>query len=166
VLTDQAGFAAATFLGTLHRNPLFAAFADRSARRAIRSAHWSVTSAATTRMAALTRPSACLWRFIAGAVLRAAGHDRQLHLRVGFPKDGAVKPSQSLARYMAFRSRPAVVLLFCQEFHSDIRVGPLAACPLRATAVVWFVRPILPESPRWLLQHVQLAAAEPWCRRI
>jgi putative MFS transporter len=66
-LTDQASFAAATFLGLFIGTSLFAAVADRLGRRAILigSLVWYI--AATTLMAAQnTAISVDLWRFIAG----------------------------------------------------------------------------------------------------
>jgi len=57
-------------------------------------------------------------------------------------------------------SRSAVVAAVATSSIGDIRVALRCGVSAIGNAVVWWVYRVLPESPRWLLQHGQLGAAE------
>ena len=163
-LTDQASFAAATFLGLFIGTSLFAAVADRLGRRAILIGSLAWYIAATTLMAAQnTAISVDLWRFVAGAGVGVQLITIDSYIAEWVPKDrrGKAFAINYALMYMAVPVAALLSWLLLPGAPLGISGWRYAAAfPLLATAVVWWVYRVLPESPRWLLQHGQLAAAE------
>jgi putative MFS transporter len=163
-LTDQASFAAATFLGLFIGTSLFAAVADRLGRRAILLGSLAWYIAATTLMAAQsTAISVDLWRFVAGAGVGVQLVTIDSYIAEWVPKDrrGKAFAINYALMYMAVPVAALLSWLLLPATPFGISGWRYAAAfPLLATAVVWWVYRVLPESPRWLLQHGQLAAAE------
>jgi putative MFS transporter len=163
-LTDQASFAAATFLGLFIGTSLFAAVADRLGRRAILigSLVWYV--AATLVMAAQnTALSVDLWRFIAGVGVGVQLVTIDSYIAEWVPKDRRGKAFAINYGLMYLAVPVAALLSWLLLPQAPLGISGwryAAAFPLVATAVAWWVYRVLPESPRWLLQHGQLAAAE------
>jgi putative MFS transporter len=163
-LTDQASFAAATFLGLFVGTSSFAAVADRLGRRAILigSLVWYV--AATAVMAAQnTAVGVDSWRFIAGVGVGVQLITIDSYIAEWVPKDrrGKAFAINYGLMYLAVPVAAALSWLLLPRAPFGISGWRYAAAfPLLATAVVWWVYRVLPESPRWLLQHGRVGAAE------
>jgi putative MFS transporter len=163
-LTDQASFAAATFLGLFVGTSAFAAVADRLGRRPILIGSLAWYIAATAVMAAQnTAVSVDLWRLIAGVGVGVQLITIDSYIAEWVPKDRRGKAFAINYGLMYLAVPVAALLSWLLLPRAPFGVSGwryAAAFPLLATAVVWWVYRVLPESPRWLLQHGQLAAAE------
>jgi putative MFS transporter len=163
-LTDQASFAAATFLGLFVGTSSFAAVADRLGRRAILIGSLSWYIAATAVMAMQnTAVSVDLWRFIAEVGVGVQLITIDSYIAEWVPKDRRGKAFAINYGLMYLAVPIAALLSWLLLPRAPFGISGwryAAAFPLLATAVVWWVYRVLPESPRWLLQHGQLAAAE------
>jgi putative MFS transporter len=163
-LTDQASFAAVTFLGLFIGTSLFAAVADRLGRRAIllNSVAWYI--AATTIMAAQnTAIGVDWWRLIAGVGVGVQLVTIDSYIAEWVPKDRRGKAFAINYGLMYLAVPVAALLSWLLLPGAPLGISGwryAAAFPLLATAVAWWVYRVLPESPRWLLAHGQLAAAE------
>jgi putative MFS transporter len=163
-LTDQASFAAATFLGLFIGTSSFAAVADRFGRRSILIGSLAWYIAATAVMAAQnTAVGVDLWRLIAGVGVGVQLVTIDSYIAEWVPKDRRGK-AFAINYGLMYLSVPVAALLSWQLLPQ----APLgisgwryaAAFPLLATAVIWCVYRYLPESPRWLLQHGHVGDAE------
>ena len=163
-LTDQASFAAATFLGLFVGTSLFASVADRLGRRAILLGSLAWYIAATAVMAAQnTAISVDLWRLIAGIGVGVQLITIDSYIAEWVPKDrrGRAFAINYGLMYLAVPVGALLSWLLLPRAPLGISGWRYAAAfPLLATVVVWWVYRVLPESPRWLLQHGQLGAAE------
>jgi putative MFS transporter len=163
-LTDQASFAAATFLGLFIGTSSFAAIADRFGRRAILIGSLAWYIAATAVMAAQnTAVSVDLWRFIAGIGVGVQLITIDSYIAEWVPKDRRGKAFAINYGLMYLAVPVAALLSWLLLPQTPLGISGwryVAAFPLFATAVVWWVHRILPESPRWLLQQGQVEAAE------
>jgi len=163
-LTDQASFAAATFLGLFIGTSSFAAVADHFGRRAVLLGSLAWYVAATAVMAAQnTALSVDLWRFIAGTGVGVQLVTIDSYVAEWVPKDrrGRAFALNYGLMYVAVPVAALLAWLLLPRAPLGIPGWRYAAAfPLLATAVVWWLRRILPESPRWLLQHGQVEAAE------
>jgi putative MFS transporter len=163
-LTDQATFAAATFLGLFIGTLVFAEVADRFGRRAIFTGSLIWYTAATVIMA--TQSSALsldLWRLVAGIgigveLVTIDAYVAELtppHLR------GRAFAVNQCVQFLAV----PIVALACWLLipHAPFGVSGWRWVMLGGAAAavgVWFIRARLPESPRWLAQHGRAAEAE------
>jgi putative MFS transporter len=163
-LTDQASFAAATFLGLFIGTSLFAAVADRLGRRAILIGSLAWYIAATAVMAAQnTAISVDLWRLIAGAGVGVQLVTIDSYIAEWVPSERRGKAFAINYGLMYMAVPVAALLSWLLLPRAPLGISGwryAAAFPLLATAVAWWVYRVLPESPRWLLQHGQLATAE------
>jgi putative MFS transporter len=163
-LTDQASFAAATFLGLFIGTSSFAAVADRFGRRSILIGSLAWYIAATAVMAAQnTAVSVDLWRFIAGVGVGVQLVTIDSYIAEWVPKDRRGKAFAINYGLMYLAVPVAALLSWLLLPRAPLGISGwryAAAFPLFATAVVWWVYRFLPESPRWLLQRGHVAAAE------
>jgi putative MFS transporter len=163
-LTDQASFAAATFLGLFIGTSLFAAVADRLGRRVILLGSLAWYIVATAVMAAQnTAISVDLWRLIAGAGVGVQLVTIDSYIAEWVPNERRGKAFAINYGLMYMAVPVAALLSWLLLPRAPLGISGwryAAAFPLLATAVVWWVYRVLPESPRWLLQHGQLATAE------
>jgi MFS transporter, putative metabolite:H+ symporter len=162
-LTDQASFAAATFLGLFIGTSAFAAVADRFGRRAILLGSLAWYIGATAVMAAQnTAVSVDLWRFIAGAGVGVQLVTIDSYIAEWVPKDRRGKAFAINYGLMYLAVPVAAALSWVLLPRAPLGIPGwryAAAFPLVAIAVLWWVYRVLPESPRWLLQRGQLEAA-------
>jgi putative MFS transporter len=169
-LTDQASFAAATFLGLFIGTSSFAVVADRFGRRAIvlGSLAWYV--AATAAMALQnTAVSVDSWRLIAGIGVGVQLVTIDSYVAEWVPKDlrGRAFAVNYGLMYLAVPVAAALSWLLLPRTPWGISGWRYVALfPLAATAVAWRVYRVLPESPRWLLQQGHVGAAERLVSRI
>jgi putative MFS transporter len=163
-LTDQASFAAATFLGLFIGTSSFAAVADRFGRRVILTGSLVWYIAATAVMAAQnTAVSVDLWRFIAGVGIGVQLVTIDSYIAEWVPKDRRGKAFAINYGLMYLAVPVAALLSWLLLPRTPLGVSGwryAAAFPLFATVAVWWVYRVLPESPRWLLQQGQVGAAE------
>src|SRR5882757_9918965 len=163
-LTDQASFAAATFLGLFIGTSSFAAVADRFGRRVILTGSLVWYIAETAVMAAQnTAVSVDLWRFIAGVGIGVQLVTIDSYIAEWVPKDRRGKAFAINYGLMYLAVPVAALLSWLLLPRAPLGITGwryAAAFPLLATAVAWWVYRVLPESPRWLLQQGQLGAAE------
>ena len=163
-LTDQASFAAATFLGLFIGTSSFAAVADHFGRRVILLGSLAWYVAATAVMAAQnTALSVDLWRFIAGTGVGVQLVTIDSYVAEWVPKDrrGRAFALNYGLMYLAVPLAALLSWLLLPQAPLGISGWRYAAAfPLLAIAVIWWLHRILPESPRWLLQHGQVQAAE------
>ena len=163
-LTDQAGFAAATFLGLFVGTSTFAAVADRFGRRTILmvSLLWYIT--ATVVMAAQgTAVGVDLWRIIAGVGVGVQLITIDTYIAELVPKNmrGKAFAINYGLMYLAVPVAALLSWLLLEKTPYGISGWRyLASCPVLAIAVLGWVQRSLPESPRWLLQHGKVEAAE------
>jgi len=163
-LTDQASFAAATFLGLFIGTSSFAAVADRFGRRAILIGSLAWYIAATAVMAAQnTALGVDWWRFIAGAGVGVQLVTIDSYIAEWVPKDRRGKAFAINYGLMYLAVPVAALLSWLLLPRAPLGISGwryVAAFPLLASAVVWWLHRVLPESPRWLLQQGQVQAAE------
>jgi len=163
-LTDQASFAAATFLGLFIGTSSFAVVADRFGRRAIVIGSLAWYIAATAVMALQnTAVGVDSWRLIAGIGVGVQLVTIDSYIAEWVPKDlrgRAFAVSYGLM-YLAVPVAASLSWLLLPRAPVGIAGWRwVALFPLSASVVAWWVHRVLPESPRWLLQHGHLQAAE------
>ena len=163
-LSDQASFAAATFLGLFIGTILFARVADRFGRRAVFTASLLWYTAATLAMAfANTAISLDIWRLISGVGIGVELVTIDAYIAEMTPpalRGRAFAISQSVQ----FLAVP-IVAFACWRL---IPLAPLGLAGWRwmmllgalGAVAVWFIRARLPESPRWLVGVGRHAEAE------
>ena len=168
--SDQATFAAATFLGLFIGTAALARVADRFGRRAIFTASLVWYAIATLIMAAShTALQLVLWRLIAGI-----GIGVELVTIDAYVSE--IAPARIRGRAFAinqavqFAAVPAVAFA-CWRL---LPLAPLGIAGWRwvmiigatGAAAVWVIRARLPESPRWLERQGRLAEADAIVRRL
>ncbi len=163
-LTDQASFAAATFAGLFIGTALFSSVADKFGRRSVLT--WSLLwyVACTAMMATQSSAAAVdLWRFIAGIGVGVQLVTIDSYIAELVPP--AIRGRAFAVNYGLMYFAVPVAALMCWQL-LPIDPAPIAGWrwvalfPLLALLAVWWVRLALPESPRWLLQHGRIEAAE------
>jgi putative MFS transporter len=162
--SDQATFAAATFLGLFVGTAAFARVADRYGRRTIFTASLVWYAAATLGMATShTALQLVLWRLVAGV-----GIGVELVTIDAYVSE--IAPARLRGRAFAvnqaiqFMAVPAVAFA-CWRL---LPVTPLGIAGWRwvmiigatGAVLVWLIRARLPESPRWLERRGRLAEAD------
>jgi putative MFS transporter len=163
-LTDQATFAAATFLGLFIGTIGLASVADRFGRRAIFTFSLLWYAAATIVMAMQSSAiSVDLWRFIAGIGLGVEMVTIDTYIAELVPKEIRGR-AFALNQCIQFTAVPLAALLSWRLLPLD----PLGISGWRWVALVaplgaifvWWIRLVVPESPRWLAQRGRLEEAE------
>jgi putative MFS transporter len=163
-LTDQAGFAAATFAGLFIGAAMFSSVADRYGRRSVLTYSLLWYAISTVAMAAQnTAVAVDLWRLIAGIGVGVQLVTIDSYLAELVPK--TVRGKAFAVSYgLMYLGVPTAALLcwWMLPNHPPLMAGWrwVALFAALAVAVVLWVRRVLPESPRWLLQRGQLEAAE------
>jgi putative MFS transporter len=169
-LTDQAGFAAATFLGLFVGTAVFSAVADRLGRRRvlIGSLLWYV--AATAAMAAQnTAVSVDSWRFVAGIGIGVQLVTIDSYIAELVPRKFRGRAFAVNYGLMYLAAPVAALLSWLLMPQTPLGISGwrcVSLFPLCATAVAWWVYRVLPESPRWLLQQGAVPEAERVVSRI
>lgn len=169
-LTDQASFAAATFMGLFIGVLLFAQVADRFGRRAIFTGSLIWYAAATAVMAMQSSAQGIdAWRLIAGV-----GIGVELVTIDAYVSELSPPPMRGRAfavnQSIQFLAVP-IVALACWLL---VPTSPLGIAGWRwvmgagaaGALVVWVLRAGIPESPRWLAAHGRLAEADEIVRRL
>ena len=163
-LTDQATFAAATFLGLFIGTLVFSQVADRFGRRAIFTASLLWYTAATLIMACQsTALGLDVWRLISGIGIGVElvtidayvteftpPHLRGRAFAINQSIQFAAVPLVALACWLLIPLTPFGVA----GWRWVMLLGALAAVG------VWLIRAGLPESARWLAQHGRGAQAD------
>jgi putative MFS transporter len=162
--SDQATFAAATFLGLFFGTVLFARVADRFGRRAIFTASLVWYAAATLAMAgAHTALGLDLWRLVAGI-----GIGVELVTIDAYVAE--VAPARLRGRAFAINQSVQFVAVPIVAFACWrlLPLSPLGIAGWRwvmilgasGAVLVWAIRAGLPESPRWLARRGRWAEAD------
>ena len=163
-VSDQAAFAAATFLGLFFGASLLSPIADRFGRRAIFTFALIWYTAATILMGLQsTAMGLILCRFLVGIGLGIELVTIDTYLSELVPKRMRTS-AFAFAFFVQFLSVPAVALMSWWL----VPQAPFGIAGWRwvvlASAVfalfIWWLRKRLPESPRWLAQHGRLDEAE------
>jgi len=163
-LSGLATFVAATFAGLFAGTLLFSVAADRFGRRAVFT--WSLLwyTAATCVMALQTSTSGVLlWRAITGLGIGVELVTIDTYIAELMPRRIRGR-AFAMNQVVQFSAVPLVALvawllvprspLGVDGWRWVVLVGSVSA------VLVWFIRRGVPESPRWLVAHGQLAAAE------
>jgi putative MFS transporter len=163
-LTDQASFAAATFLGLFIGTSSFAAVADRFGRRAILIGSLAWYIVATAVMATQnTAVSVDVWRLIAGVGVGVQLVTIDSYIAEWVPKDRRGKAFAVNYGLMYLAVPVAALLSWLLLPQTPLGIAGwryVAAFPLLGIAVLCWVYRLLPESPRWLLQHGDVDEAD------
>ena len=163
-LTDQATFAAATFLGLFIGTIGLASVADRYGRRAIFTFSLLWYAAATIAMAMQSSAvTVDLWRFIAGVGLGVENVTIDTYIAELVPKEVRGR-AFALNQCIQFTAVPFAALLSWRLLPLD----PLGISGWRWVALVaplgaifvWWIRLLVPESPRWLVGRGRFAEAD------
>ncbi len=163
-LTDQATFAAATFLGLFVGTIGLASVADRFGRRAIFTFSLLWYAGATVIMAMQnTAVSVDFWRFIAGIGLGVEIVTIDAYITELVPKEIRGR-AFAVNQFIQFTAVPFGAFLSWRLIGLD----PLGMSGWRWVALVapigaifvWWIRLAVPESPRWLVQRGRLEEAE------
>jgi putative MFS transporter len=169
-MTDQATFAAVTFLGLFIGTIGFASVADRYGRRAIFTFSLLWYAAATIVMAMMHSAIAVdLWRFFASVGIGVELVTIDTYIAEVVPKTirGRAFGIQQCTQFTAV---PAVALLSWLL----IPIRPfgvegwrwVAIFPALGAIFVWWIRRIVPESPRWLASRGRVREAAEVMARI
>ncbi len=168
--SDQATFAAATFLGLFIGTILFARVADRFGRRAIFTASLVWYAAATLAMAgAGTALQLDLWRLIAGIGIAVELVTIDAYV-------AEIAPARLRGRAFAVNQSVQFLAVPIVAF-ACWRLLPLTPFGIAGwrwvmilgasgAAAVWAIRSALPESPRWLARRGRWAEADAIVRRL
>lgn len=163
-LTDQATFAAATFLGLFIATIGLASVADHYGRRTIFTFSLLWYAAATIGMAMQSSAVGVdLWRFIAGIGLGVEMVTIDTYIAELVPKETRGR-AFAFNQFIQFTAVPVAALLSWRLLPLD----PLgisgwrwvALIPPLGAIFVWWIRLAVPESPRWLVQRGRLEEAE------
>ena len=163
-LTDQATFAAVTFLGLFVGTIAFASVADRYGRRAIFTISLLWYAAATIVMALQNNAVMIdLWRFIASIGVGVELVTIDSYLAELVPKQVRGR-AFAVNHSVQFAAVPVVALLSWQL----TPLKPLeidgwrwvALVPALGAILVWWIRRTVPESPRWLAAQGRISEAE------
>jgi putative MFS transporter len=163
-LTDQATFAAVTFLGLFVGTIAFASVADRYGRRVIFTISLLWYAAATIAMALQNNAVMIdLWRFIASIGVGVELVTIDSYLAELVPKQVRGR-AFAVNHSVQFAAVPVVALLSWQL----TPLKPLeidgwrwvALVPALGAILVWWIRRIVPESPRWLAAQGRISEAE------
>jgi len=163
-LSGLATFVAATFAGLFAGTLLFSVAADRFGRRAVFT--WSLLwyTAATCVMAVQTSTTGVLlWRAITGIGIGVELVTIDTYIAELMPRRIRGR-AFAMNQVVQFSAVPLVALvawllvprapLGVDGWRWVVLVGSASA------VLVWFIRRAVPESPRWLVAHGRLAAAE------
>jgi MFS transporter, putative metabolite:H+ symporter len=163
-LTDQATFAAVTFLALFIGTMVFAPIADRYGRRAIFTFSLLWYAAATILMALQnTAFKIDLWRFIASLGIGVELVTIDSYIAELVPKHIRGR-AFGVNQCLQFTSVPAVAL----SSWLLVPIKPfgiegwrwVALFPSIAAIFVWWIRRQVPESPRWLAQQGRIDEAK------
>jgi putative MFS transporter len=163
-LTDQASFAAATFLGLFIGTIAFASVADRFGRRAIFTMSLLWYAAATVIMALQNRAvTVDLWRVIGSIGIGVELVTIDSYIAELVPKQIRGR-AFALNHTVQLTAVPIVALLSWQL----LPLKPLgmdgwrwvALGPAVGAIFVWWIRRTVPESPRWLAARGRIHEAE------
>ncbi len=168
--SDQAMFAAATFMGLFIGTVAFSRVADRFGRRAIFTASLIWYAVATLAMSASQSDAQIiLWRLISGV-----GIGVELVTIDAYVSE--IAPARLRGRAFALNQSiqfvaVPVVAFACWRL---LPLSPLGVAGWRwvmllgasGAVLVWFIRAGLPESPRWLERNGRLAEADLILRRL
>jgi len=163
-LADQASFAAATFAGLFMGAALFSSVADKYGRRSVLTYSLLWYSICTVVMAAQgTALTVDVWRLLAGIGVGVQLVTIDSYLAELVPK--TVRGRAFAVSYgLMYVGVPTAALLCWLMLPNDppLMAGWrwVALFAALAVPVVLWVRRLVPESPRWLLQRGQLEAAE------
>jgi putative MFS transporter len=164
-----AGFVAAFFAGLFVGTALFGFVADRFGRRAIFtfSLLW-YTASATVMAFQTTALGLDLWRLIAGVGIGVELVTIDTYIAELVPRQVRGR-AFAFNQVVTFSAIPAVALLAwllvprtllgLDGWRWVVLAGSAGAL------VVWFIRLVVPESPRWLAQHGRIAEADAIVRR-
>jgi putative MFS transporter len=169
-LTDQASFAAATFLGLFIGAIVCSQLADHYGRRAVFTGSLLWYTAATLVMAAQSDAlSICLWRLVAGI-----GIGVELVTIDSYVVE--IAPARIRGRALAinqfiqFLAVPTVAfaswLLVPREILGLAGWRWVILLGAAGAVVVWAIRARLPESPRWLAAHGRREQADAVLREL
>ena len=168
--SDQATFAAATFLGLFIGTAALARVADRFGRRAIFTASLVWYAVATLAMAAShTALQLVLWRLIAGVGIGVELVTIDAYI-------SEIAPARVRGRAFAINQAVQFAAVQAVAF-ACWRLLPLTPLGIAGwrwvmiigatgAAVVWVIRARLPESPRWLERQGRIAQADAIVRRL
>ena len=163
-MTDQATFAAVTFLALFISTMLFAPIADRYGRRAIFTFSLLWYAAATILMALQnTAFRIDFWRFIASIGIGVELVTIDSYIAELVPKHIRGR-AFGINQCLQFTSVPAValsswLLLPIKPFGME-GWRWVALFPSIAAIFVWWIRRQVPESPRWLAQQGRIEEAK------
>ena len=163
-LTDQAGFAAATFAGFFIGSALFSSVADKFGRRSVLTYSLLWYAASTVLMAAQNSAAEVdLWRLIAGIGVGVQLVTIDSYIAELVPK--TIRGRAFAVNYGVMYLAVPTAGLLCWLL-LPINPVPLAGWrwvalfPVLAVPLVWWIRRSVPESPRWLLQRGRLDEAD------
>jgi putative MFS transporter len=163
-LTDQASFAAATFLGLFLGTSSVSAVADRFGRKPtlIGSLVWYVLATAVMAMQN-TAVNIDIWRLIAGVGVGVQLVTIDSYIAELVPRKFRGR-AFAINYGLMYLAVPVAALLSWQLLPRTLFGIPgwryVALFPLTAAVVIWRVHRALPESPRWLIQKNRLPEAE------
>lgn len=163
-LSDQATFASVTFAGLFLGTILFAPMADRLGRRAVFTLSLLWYTVFSLLMATRsTAPGVDLFRFLAGIGIGVELVTIDTYISELVP---AAVRGRAIAvnQFVQFSGVPAVAFL-CYLL---VPLDPFGIAGWRwvvligagSAIAVWFIRRVVPESPRWLAQQGRLDEAE------
>jgi putative MFS transporter len=163
-LTDQATFAAVTFLGLFFGTIAFASVADRYGRRAIFTFSLLWYAAATVVMAMQSSSITIdLWRFIASIGIGVELVTIDSYIAELVPKQirGRAFAANQCIQLTAvpFAALLSWLLIPTQPLGMD-GWRWVALFPALGAIFVWWIRRALPESPRWLANQGRVGEAE------
>jgi len=168
-LTDQASFAAATFLGLFVGTSLFASVADRLGRRAILLGSLAWYIAATVVMAAQnTAVSVDFWRLTAGIGVGVQLITIDSYIAEWVPKDRRGRAFAINYGLMYLAVPVAALLSWLLLLRAPLGISGwryAAAFPLLATAVVWWVYRSFRNRRGGCYSTVNWEPPNAWCRR-